>query len=55
MQQVFALRKIILIFGFILVFIGCTMNKDFDETKEVLAVKYTYSTNGELLTKSEYK
>ena len=46
MQQVFTLRKIILIFGITLAVFGCAMNKEVSE--KVVAVQYEYSANGEL-------
>jgi hypothetical protein len=42
MRQVLTLRKMLLIFSFALAAFGCTMNKDFDEAKEVLAVQFYY-------------
>jgi hypothetical protein len=57
MQHAFTLRKIFLIFGFALAAFGCDMNKVQlpNANKEVLAVQYSYTANGELRTKSEFE
>ena len=57
MQHVLTLRKIILIFCFALAVFGYDMNKTKlpNANKEVLAVRYSYSANGELSAKSEYE
>ena len=52
MQQVFTLRKMLLIFGFALAAFGCDMNKEVSE--EVVAVQYEYSANGELYSYTVY-
>jgi len=50
MQHVLTLRKIFLIFCFALVTFGCDMNKVQlpNANKEVLAVRYSFTANGEL-------
>jgi len=50
MHQVLTLRKILLIFGFALAVFGCDTDKAQlpNANKEVLAVQYTYTVNGEL-------